>query len=134
MLRVLSLAVMVAALQACTLLQQEDARLELAVKYSTLKTIERAELTGEQVRDGVARVRPLVEREVDITLGELVGEVRGVIRWDRLSPADQLLLDAVLGAIEAELQQRIGEGLLNPDDRAAIGAFLRWVDDAAAMS
>lgn len=132
-MRQILMAAMLVVLTGCAALENRDARLELAVKYSTLKTIERAELTGEQVVDGVQRLRPLVVDGGPITLAALAGQVREAVRWDRLSPADQLLLDAVLMAVEAELQARLGEGLLNAGDRAAIGVLLDWIEQAAAL-
>lgn len=131
---VLSLCMTLAWLAGCSLLQDRDARLQLAVSYATLKTIDRSSsISAQDVIEGVARARAVVERDQDVTIGLLASQVRQTIRWDRLDAADRLLLDAVLLEAEAELARRIGEGVLSPDDRVAVLTLLDWISSAAAL-
>lgn len=131
---VLSLCLAIALVTGCSLLQDRDARLQLAVQYATLKTIDRsASSSAEDVLDGVARARAVVDRDEAVTIGLLADQVRATIRWERLDVADRLLLDAVLQEAEAELARRIGEGMLKPEDRVAVLTLLDWIAAAAAM-
>lgn len=104
----------------------------LAVQYATMKVIEQSShITAADVLDHVERVRSIVTNDKPITLAALTNEVREGIRWDRLSPADAMLLDALLMEAEAQLWARIGEGLLSAEAKATISTLLDWIANSA---
>lgn len=68
------------------------------------------------------------------TLGALDRHVRDQIRWDRLDVADRLLLDALLIELRAELEARMGDGVLSPEHRTRIETVLDWVEQAVRLA
>lgn len=121
-------------LTACTLLEEQDARLRLAVEYTTLKVIESSDVTSKRVIEGVKRARSLVETDAQITVESLVDDVRSGIRWDELDNSDRLLLDVILVEVETELKARVGDGFLSADDKVAVTTLLNWIERAARLA
>jgi hypothetical protein len=117
----------------CATLAEQDARLELATKYATLKVIDETDVTAEQVRERVGAVRLIVEADTQVAVHNLAQQVRQFISWDELDAADQLLLDAVLMEAELRLAEIVGDGLLDDQGKVAVGVLLDWIAEAAAI-
>jgi hypothetical protein len=117
----------------CATLAEQDARLELATKYATLKVIEETDVTAEQVRERVEAIRLIVEADTQVAVHNLAQQVRQSINWDKLDAADQLLLDAVLMEAELRLVEVVGDGLLDDQGKVAVGVLLDWIEEAAAI-
>lgn len=131
---VLSLCLGVALLSACSMLQDRDSRLQLAVTYATAKLIENSgDITGPGVIASVERARAIVEADDNVTVIDLAEQIRGALNLDRLSPADQILVNALLAEVQREFEFRLGLGMLKPEDKLAILTFLDWVELAALM-
>lgn len=117
----------------CATLAEQDARLELATKYATLKVIDETDVTAEQVRERVEAIRLIVEADTQVAVSHLAQQVRQSINWDEMDAADQLLLDAVLMEAELRLVEVVGDGLLDDQGKVAVGTLLDWIDEAAAI-
>jgi hypothetical protein len=118
----------------CATLTNQDARLELATQYATLKVIAETDVTAEQVRERVEAIRLIVEADTQVAVHNLAQQVRQSISWDELDAADQLLLDAVLMEAELRLVEVVGDGLLDDQGKVAVGTLLDWIDEAAAIA
>lgn len=108
---------------------------QLTVQYATVKVIENSgDITREDVLKRVSEARELVEGGPEVTLQRLAEEVRNNINWERLDSADQLLLNAVLAEAEARLRERIGEGIIEAEDRVALLTLFDWIEQAAVLA
>lgn len=131
---VLSLCLCLGWLSGCSLLQDRDARLQLAVSYATGKLIEQSsDITGERVAAAVVRARAIVEADELVTVIDLTARIRSTLDLEQLGPADRMLVDALLAEVQREFTFRLGAGMLKPEDRLAILTFLNWVELAALM-
>lgn len=131
---VLSLCLTLAWLAGCSLLQDRDARLQLAVSYATGKLIEQSsDITGDRVAAAVVRARAIVEADELVTVIDLTARIRSTLDLDQLGPADKMLVDALLAEVQREFTFRLGAGMLKPEDRLAILTFLDWVELAALL-
>lgn len=122
-------------LTACTVLETvEDNPLaaQLVVQQSTLRVIDEDPDKAQRVAAVVEEVRIYVEDEF-ATLGLIEQAVRAQIEWDRLTLADQILIDAVLSEARTELERRFGAGLLDPNSRASVMTVLDWVEQSARL-
>lgn len=107
---------------------------ELVVKYATLKVLEDSDsITGPEVVAHVERVRGVVSGNTELSLAALVQEVRGPIDWGSLSPADQMLLDALISQITYSVGD-VPKGALADDRRVRILTLLDWVEQAATYA
>lgn len=130
----LSLCLTVALMGACSLLEDRDSRLQLAVTYATAKLIEQSgDITGPGVGAAVSRARAIVEADDNVTVVDLAAQIRSALNLDQLSPADQILVNALLAEVQREFEFRLGLGVLKPEDKLAILTFLDWVELAALL-
>jgi len=105
---------------------------ELVTNQLTLRFIAGAD-------DPIERATKLREKLADIetklpgeyTLLELDSVVRAEIDWQKYSLADQELLNFALTKARDVILDLVGEGLINPEDKATIDTLFRWIDQAA---
>lgn len=123
------------ALAGCAAIEQSPTTAKLATQYATLKVIERGD--DQPVR--AAKIRAIAEdakRFLDhdaVTLPGLHAAVMERVDLESLSTADRMLASALVGAVVAELEARLGDGpgLIPPDDLYQIAEVLDWVIEAA---
>ena len=127
------MVLMVAIVFGCGLLAEQDARLELATKYATLKVISETDVTAEQVQERAETIRRIVETDAQVTVRNMAQQVRQSIGWDSLDVADQLLLNAVLMDAESKLAEIVSDGVLDDQGKVAVGVLLDWIVDATAI-
>lgn len=134
-------AALVAALSLCILpgCKSDTDSARLVVTYATLKVIEQGGDTADQARRA-ARIRAiagdvqaLVEGE-SVTIGLLETAVRAKLAALPLSPADTFLANELVRLVMAELEARVGAGVLDPEQRIKVAAVLGWVLEAAALA
>lgn len=133
MKKLLAVAMMV-FLSACATFGQNANTAKLGVTYATLKYIEKA---GDPVAQAerAADVRRVAEDVRVVASGEAVTvaalEAAALAQLpDSLSPADRFLATALIQAAVAELQVRVGEGVLDPEKKLQVEAVLAWVVEA----
>lgn len=128
-----ALLLSLALLQACTILQRV-AESDLGIQYATGKFIERSD-DWQHRADRVLAVTGDVRVWVDVGAAATVHEIRQValahIDLSRLSPADSLLLEALLDEIEAELVARVGDGLIPEDALITVHQVLDSIERGA---
>lgn len=132
-MRMMLLAVMAAvALAGCSLLAtvSED-RNQLAVQYATLKVLERADVDAARVIELVDRAEQYVEAGTEVAVATLVDAARERLAESSLSPADRMLVEAILGRAQERLEAEVGDGLLAGEQRLQLLTVLGWIEDAA---
>lgn len=115
---------------------RDDGIIGLAVQYSVAKYIEQApEEKQAEKADNIRRiagaVQAVVGGETEATLLTLQEYVTSELDKLSLSPADRVLANGLVSIVVAELQARVGDGLLEPDQRVKVAKFLDLVIAAA---
>jgi hypothetical protein len=105
-----------------------------AVQAGTVKFIEKSNMpTGRA--DNVIIVAELAKEQLqgdsESTLEGIVSMVRGLISWDDLTQYETILLESLISSVETRLRNDIGAGLLSPQDKIRVAAFLDWTIVAA---
>lgn len=104
----------------------------LGYQYATLKLIENETVTADVVIDRVDRVSALLEADQHILFGYFIDRVKLEVGYAQLAPSDRLLVDAILGDAQLDLNV-FHDSLLTDAHRLAINQRLGWIRDAAAM-
>lgn len=127
------------AIAACVLLSgcltpREEAAARIAVQYATLRVID-----GQPGR--AARVGAIANEAIEyaeggeaVDLAVLEQQVRAAIPWEDLHPADAQLVHLLISYVRAELEARVGEGLIPPERVAVAVEVLRWVREASEIA
>jgi len=120
-------------MQGCASLGQNVATEKLVIQYATMKVIEAdqdamAERAGKI--DEIARHAQLFLNTDTADIALLSAEVHKRLPAD-LSPADRVLANALIDTVMAELQARVGSGLVPPDKKLQVNAVLGWIREAA---
>jgi len=103
---------------------------QTTVQYGVLKYLGK---NPEKVSPAERIVDSLIkytEQETELTIKELEDLVVESIPWNKLDNADQLVLTNLLIMIRDQVRARIGDGLLNPDEKIQVLTFLRWIKQA----
>lgn len=124
----------VSTLMGCALMewgQDNPATAELSVKYAVAKVIDGDPERAERVHEIAQTAKGWVDQDTDATLDLLADRVHEQVPWAELAPEDRMLIEVLLSRLHAELQERIGEGVLAEDDRVVIRTVLDWIIDAS---
>jgi type IV pilus biogenesis protein CpaD/CtpE len=110
---------------------RDEAIIGLAVQYATAKYIEEKPGSAENIVRVAEGVKALVGGDASATLVTLQEYVGQELTKLELSPADRVLANALVNLVVAELQAKVGEGLLEPDQRVRVAKILDLVIAAA---
>lgn len=116
-------------LQGCMSPGQNAGGEKLVIQYATMKVIEadRDAMAERAARiDEIARSAQVFFSGESADVALLSVEVRKRLPAD-LSPADRVLANVLIDAVMAELQARVGSGLVPPDKRWQVNAVLGWI-------
>lgn len=122
----------------CSTIENNPNTARLAVGYATLKLLENSAPTVREARrvkinQIATEAKALVTGE-SVPLSLLESVVRSKIDFTKLSPADAYLADALIAAVMQELQNRVGEGLLDPKQSLVVASVLDWVIEATTVA
>lgn len=132
---ILVVTVFALLMPACATTPQSALVEQVAVQYATGKFIEakpdaqRAGRAADVIK--VAGVIKTLASGDTATVDELSVYVETVLADAGLSPSDRLLANTLVAAVVAELQARVQNGILSPDDRLKVATALDWVIQAA---
>lgn len=105
---------------------------EIPTKYAVAKVIGSSDsITGEGVLDVTAKVRTYVESDGELLLDELMAQAEDAINFDKLDPADAMLVRALLEQIQYAIADDMPE--LAEDRKVRILTLLDWIDETAAL-
>lgn len=131
-MKILMSVILALSLMGCSVLStvSED-RNQLAVQYATLKVMESDSVSGDRIAGLVADAREYVSAGESVAVSALASAARERLNESGLSPADKILIDAILTRAQARLEAEIGEGLLSEDQRLQLLTVLEWIESAA---
>jgi len=129
-----TIACVLMSVSGCALIQENESTARIVVTYATLKIVDGEPAKGERVIEIAEEVRTYTSDDPEVTVDALMNRVRGLIRWERLDRADTLLITALLVELEERLKERLGEGLISPEDRLTVRTLADWVISAAELS
>lgn len=107
--------------------------LSLGYKYATLKLIENGTVESADVVDRAERIRSYVEQGPELVFGLFVDTVKAEVGYNRLQASDRILIDALLGDAQLDLNV-VNDSILTDAHRLAINQRLNWIIQAASMS
>src|SRR5690606_15796584 len=68
-----------------------------------------------------------------VSLADLQLAMLARINAADIEPSDKLLASALVEVVTAELNVRIGEGIISPEKKATVNTVLAWVEQAASF-
>lgn len=110
---------------------RDEALIGVAVQYGVAKYIEQKPGSGENIVRIATDLKSIAGGDASVTLltlQEFVGQELGKLS---LSPADRVLANALVSLVVAELQAKVGEGLLEPDQRVRVVQIMDLIIAAA---
>lgn len=123
------------ALTGCSVFETvSDDRNQLAVQYATLKVLERDDVSDTRLLSLVSQAKTYVQEGESVSVSALVTAARERLSESSLSPADQILIEAILARAQERIEAEIGGGLLTGDQRLQLLTVLDWIEDAARGS
>lgn len=123
-------------LTACAFFQS-DAGLKLTADYAVAKYAEQIPAAERSARlDNIIRVTDDISAALtgtgDVSLPFLRQEAEEEIARLDLSEADKVLARGLLAVVAEEIQRRIGDGTLSPEQRVRVAEIVRFIGDSAA--
>lgn len=127
--------VMAVALTGCATLGSGSATEKLVVQVATMKFIEAGDdRAAKAARIVKAAAQARVWLDMDgVTIADLHAAMMARINGADLEPSDKLLAAALVDVVAAELDARIGDGIISPEKRATVNSVLAWVEQAAGF-
>lgn len=119
----------------CASLGSSSASEKLVVQVATMKFVEAGDDRAERA-DRIARAaeQARVWLDVDgVSLADLQLAMLARINAADIEPSDKLLASALVEVVTAELNVRIGEGIISPEKKATVNTVLAWVEQAASF-
>lgn len=128
-------AIAAITLSACATGSGSNASEKLIVQAATMKFIESSDdRAAKATRIVKAADQARVWLDSDgVTIADLQVAMLERIAAADLEPSDKLLASALVEVVVAELNVRIGDGIISPDKRATVNAVLTWVEQAASF-
>lgn len=106
---------------------------KIAVTYATMKVI-------ENNPEYAARIIAIAEGVKLVTAGDTVNTVallnayiKAQVDWTKLSPADAMMIQMLLGEVGTQLEQRLGAGTFTGANVLVVSQVAGWIEDAAKM-
>lgn len=97
----------------------------------TEKIVDGDPVRAARVREIAAQVREYASNEALLTIDLLMVEIRRHVPWERLSPVDTTLIEALLIELRTRLVERYGETPLPADLQLSVETVSGWVILAA---
>lgn len=132
-MKILASFLLATLMMGCAAIETSPVTSALTVQYATLKYIGDDTDKAQRVYTVASGMAETIQ-DGNATLTLLDQALRAEIRWERLDAADTLLLDTLLTQLQVELQSRISNGLLSPDDRVRLLKVAEWVMSAALVA
>jgi len=127
----IALFLMVLTLTGCESMPQQ----KLIVQVSAMKYIEDGEDRAGRaaaVIEEVQRAKVLIDFD-GVTLDQIKGAVLDRLKERSLNPSDMLLAMAIVDMASAELDVKLGAGILSPEQKVTVNEVLGWVEQAASF-
>lgn len=131
-----AVATVILGLTSCATFQNNQGTFRLAIDVAIIKLIDNSSAERREPRRAniirvAGAVKTLAAADGDVTLEALRAAVGAQIDKLNLSPVDRAIAIDIAEAIAQEIQRRVGQGLLKPDQRVAVSQVMDWVIAAA---
>jgi hypothetical protein len=130
-MRLIVLAAALAALSGCASFQGSTTE-KLVVQAATMKFCEANTGNCDRIEKVAAQARVWLDTD-GVTIGDLRSAMLERVNSSDLLPSDKLLATALVDVVAAEIDVRIGAGVLDPEKKATVNTVLGWVEQAAAF-
>jgi hypothetical protein len=122
----------------CETLEKSPNTASLVVQYATAKVIEAGKTADERSARAVRIKSIATEAKTwfdgdDVTVGLLQAAAQARLAKLNLGPADLLLANGLVGVVVEELQKKVGEGVLSPEQKMTVSQVLAWIVGAADL-
>lgn len=118
----------------CALLREEDPAAKTAIQFAVLKYIDEDTARADRVLEVVGEAERYVSSDAVTTLQALRERVVAEIDWTELDAAEQLLVRNLIDAVQAKLEEEIGEDALSAENEVAVKTVLSWIREAAVIA
>lgn len=137
MKRLVIIPILLIALSGCASLEKHEPTARLVTQYAVLKYAEKLPADSraariERIRTIAIEVKAMTTGETSLSLLQLA--VASQLDKAGLSPADRLLADGLVQIISAELEERIGTGVLAPEQLVQVSEVMDWIIAATNVS
>lgn len=129
---------MLLMLPGCTFFKESPSTAKMLVQYSVAKYAEQS--SAETRPQHLTNIKTIATAVKSISSGEPVSIVQlesivgTKVSQLQLSPSDLTLANGLISVIGEQLQQKIGAGLLKPEDKVLIAEVMDWIIEAATLS
>ncbi len=124
-------------LTACQTLRDNQILAQAGVQYATAKLVRAAgdpsaqSARGARIRAISSELRKVVGTE-SVSVPALQAAVQRYIPAS-LKPEDRVLVNLLIAAVVQELEHRIGDQLMRPDQLLVVTQVLTWVDEGTQL-
>jgi hypothetical protein len=108
--------------------------LKTSVQYGCTKYLSKNPEHIEKAERLVSDLGAALTNDIQVTLNNLEMIVIKNISWEKMEPEDRVLLTTLLTEIKYQVGQRIGEGVLDENDKVFAQTFLSWIEQAIIIS
>ena len=105
---------------------------KLTVQQATLRVIDEDPAKAMRALEITRDVREMISVD-SVTVALLDDFIRVQIDWSKLSLADAQLLMMLLEELRDRLAERMGEGVLSPEQKVSIDKVIDWVEESATL-
>jgi hypothetical protein len=105
---------------------------KLVVQAATMKFIEADLKNADRIEKAASAARVWLDTD-GVTIADLKQAMLDRVATSDLPPSDRLLASALVDVVAAEIDVRIGAGVLDPERKATVNTVLGWVEQAAAF-
>lgn len=131
---------MIVSLSGCATLgnAQFQPAEQLVVEFATLKVIDIGSTTAvrqaraDKIRSIAADAKAIADTG-GVAIAAVQAAAMAAVAKLNLAPADQFLADALIQTVVAELQARVGAGVIPANALVQVDAVLGWVITAASL-
>lgn len=108
--------------------------LEFAVKASVIQLIAEEKVNRERVLELAESAEKYVAANPEARANEIVEKVRAEIDWSKLTPGQTTLAVMLLDVVEAKIQERIEDNMVQEGTKARVLEVIDWIRQAAIMA
>lgn len=130
-MRLIAVAALIAALSGCASFSGSTTE-KLIVQAATMKFIESDLKNADRIEKAAAQARIWLDTD-GVTIADLKQAMLDRVNASDLQSSDRLIASALVDVVAAELDVRIGAGVLDPEKKATVNTVLGWVEQAAAF-
>lgn len=136
-LKVFLVVTFVAVLSGCSavaeFVTESPQTARAAVEAGTLAYIDQDAEKAVDLIETLRAGKERIEAGATASIAELDGQLRDALGFQEMRPAKQILLNEFLRRIRVRLEERIGYGALEPDDKVVLITGIDWAIKAAEL-